>query len=64
MDPITALGVATTAFNTIKKGFDVGRNAESMMSDVGRWMCYSLAHQGRFPYPSRPAMTTDESCWA
>lgn len=38
MDPITALGVATTAFNTIKKGFDVGRNAESMMSDVGRWM--------------------------
>jgi hypothetical protein len=38
MDPVTALGVATTAFNTIKKGFDVGRNAESMMSDVGRWM--------------------------
>ncbi len=38
MDPITALGVATTTFNTIKKGFDLGRDAESMMSDVGRWM--------------------------
>ena len=38
MDPITALGVATTAFNTIKKGFDLGRDAESMMSDVGKWM--------------------------
>ncbi|QDP49553.1 MAG: hypothetical protein GOVbin1230_5 [Prokaryotic dsDNA virus sp.] len=38
MDPVTALGIATTAFNTIKKGFDVGKNAESMMSDVGRWM--------------------------
>jgi len=38
MDPITALGVATTTFNTIKKGFDLGKNAESMMSDVGRWM--------------------------
>ena len=38
MDPVTALGVATTAFNTIKKGFDIGKNAESMMSDVGRWM--------------------------
>ena len=38
MDPITALGVATTTFNTIKKGFSLGRDAESMMSDVGRWM--------------------------
>ena len=25
MDPVTALGVATTAFNTIKKGFSIGK---------------------------------------
>ena len=30
--------MATTAFNTIKKGFEVGRDIESMYSDVGKWM--------------------------
>ena len=38
MDPVTVLGVATTAFNTIKKGFSIGKDAQSMMSDVGKWM--------------------------
>lgn len=38
IDPISAIAVATTAFNTIKKGFEVGRDIESMYSDVGRWM--------------------------
>ena len=38
MDPVTALGVATTAFNTIKKGFAIGKDAQAMMSDVGKWM--------------------------
>ena len=38
MDPITAFGVATTAFNAIKKGFHVGRDVESMSKDLGRWM--------------------------
>ena len=38
MDPVTALGVATTAFNTIKKGFALGKDAQSMMNDVGKWM--------------------------
>ena len=38
MDPITAFGVATTAFNAIKKGFQVGRHVESMSKDLGRWM--------------------------
>ena len=38
MDPVTALGVATTAFNTIKKGFALGKDAQSMMSEVGKWM--------------------------
>ncbi len=33
-----ALSVATSAFNAIKKGFEVGRDIESMSSDLGRWM--------------------------
>ncbi len=38
MDPITAITAATAAFNTIKKGFEVGREIESMYGDIGRWM--------------------------
>ena len=38
MDPISAIGVATTAYNAIKKGFSVGRDVESMSKDLGRWM--------------------------
>jgi len=38
IDPVTALTAATTAFNVIKKGFEVGRDIESMSGDLGRWM--------------------------
>ena len=38
MDPITAITVATTAYNTIKKGIQVGKEIESMSGDLGRWM--------------------------
>ena len=38
MDPITAMATASAAFNTIKKGFQVGRDIEQMASDLGRWM--------------------------
>jgi hypothetical protein len=38
IDPITALATATSAFNLIKKGFEVGRDVESMGQDLGRWM--------------------------
>jgi len=38
MDPISLLGIATTAFTTIKKGFEFGRDAESMVKDLGRFM--------------------------
>ena len=41
MDPLTitaAVSVATSAFNTIKQGFSIGRDLESMTSDIGRWM--------------------------
>ena len=38
MDLVTAIAAATTAFNVIKKGFDMGRDIESMYGDMGRWM--------------------------
>jgi len=38
IDPISALGIATAAFNTIKKGFEVGRDIDSMYGDMGKWM--------------------------
>ena len=38
MDPISAIAAATAAFNVIKKGFEVGRDVESMYGDMGRWM--------------------------
>jgi|TARA_R110000850_G_scaffold246007_2_gene370899 hypothetical protein len=38
IDPISAIAMATAAFNTIKKGFAIGKDIESMYSDVGRWM--------------------------
>ena len=38
MDPISAMATASAAFGAIKKGFQVGRDIESMASDLGRWM--------------------------
>ena len=38
VDPISAFGMATAAFNAIKKGFEVGRDVESMAGDLSRWM--------------------------
>jgi len=38
MDPISAIAIATSAFNVIKKGITFGKDMESMYSDVGRWM--------------------------
>ena len=38
MDPITALGVASTAYKAIVTGFKVGKQVESMSKDLGRWM--------------------------
>ena len=47
LDPISALGVATAAFKTIKKGFEFGRDVESMYKDIGRWMTANESiHQG------------------
>ena len=38
MDPVTAFGVATTAYKTIVAGFKVGKQVESMSKDLVRWM--------------------------
>ena len=38
IDPITAVATATAAFNTIKKGFAIGREMEGMAGDLSRWM--------------------------
>ena len=38
IDPVTALGVATTAVNAIKTGFQAGRDVEGMAGDLSRWM--------------------------
>ena len=38
MDPVTAIAAASSAFTLIKKGFEAGRDVESMYGDIGRWM--------------------------
>ena len=38
MDPVSAIAAATAAFNVIKKGFEIGRDVESMYGYIGRWM--------------------------
>jgi|TARA_Y100000052_G_C2951595_1_gene87608 hypothetical protein len=38
MDPISAMATATAAFSALKKGFAIGRDIESMASDLSRWM--------------------------
>jgi hypothetical protein len=37
IDPITAITVATTAFNTIKKLVSAGRELEDIMGTLGKW---------------------------
>lgn len=38
IEPITAMATASAAFQTLKKGFAIGRDLESMAGDVSRWM--------------------------
>jgi hypothetical protein len=38
MDPVTAMATASAAFGALKKGFAIGRDIESMASDLSRWM--------------------------
>ena len=38
IEVVAAVSAATSAFGAIKKGFEVGRDIESMAGDLGRWM--------------------------
>lgn len=38
MDPISTMATASAAFGAIKRGFQIGRDIESMASDLSRWM--------------------------
>ena len=38
MDPVSAMATASAAFGALKKGFAVGRDIESMVGDLSRWM--------------------------
>ena len=38
IEVVAAVSAATNAFGAIKKGFEVGRDIESMAGDLGRWM--------------------------
>ena len=38
VDPISAMAIAGTAFNALKKGVSIGRDIESMGRDLSRWM--------------------------
>ena len=38
IDPITALGAATAAFNADKRGVEMGQDIENMSGQIGKWM--------------------------
>lgn len=38
IEVVAAVSAASSAFGAIKKGFEVGRDIESMAGDLGRWM--------------------------
>lgn len=38
MDPMSAMAAASAAFGALKKGFQIGRDIESMVGDLSRWM--------------------------
>ena len=37
IDPVTALATATTVFNGIKKAVEIGREAEDVFGQLGKW---------------------------
>ena len=56
IDPVTALAAATAAITTIKKGFEVGRDVESMAGDLSRWMGAVSDIKKCEEYSKRPAL--------
>ena len=56
IDPITAVATATAAFNTIKNGFQMGRDVEGMAGDLGRWMGAVSAIKKAEEYNKKPPL--------
>lgn len=38
VDPASAMAIASASFSALKKGFQIGRDIESMAGDLSRWM--------------------------
>ena len=38
IDPITAIGVATSAFNAVRSAVNAGREIEDVAGALGKWM--------------------------
>ena len=37
LDPVSAMAIATSAYNVLKKGIEVGRELEDMGGQLGTW---------------------------
>lgn len=38
VDPVSAIAIAGSAFQALKRGVSIGRDIESMGKDLSRWM--------------------------
>lgn len=69
IDPATAIGIATTAYGLIRKGFQAGREIESMTKDLSRWVgaCHDLERSHNKAKSRRWGKTVEEEAletWA
>ena len=53
---VAAVSAASTAFNSIKKGFAMGREIESMAGDLSRWMGAASDINKAYEYAKKPPL--------
>ena len=58
IEVVAAVSAATSAFGAIKKGFEVGRDIESMAGDLSRWMGAVSDIQKADQYNKKPPLFT------
>ena len=56
IEVVAAVSAATSAFGAIKRGFEVGRDIESMAGDLSRWMCAVSDIQKADQYNKKPPL--------
>ena len=56
IEVVAAVSAATSAFGAIKKGFEVGRDIESMAGDLSRWMGAVSDIQKAAQYNKKPPL--------